>query len=65
MQVHSRQELWIRRVCFVAPKFIGGNEAPGVFDGEGIKRLADAPELERLTITQLDCDLLIEGYCIK
>lgn len=54
-----------KAVCFVAPKFIGGKQAPGVFDGEGIKRLADAPELERRTITELDCDLLIEGYFIK
>ncbi len=49
-------------MCFVAPKFIGGNQAPGVLDGEGIARLADAPELERLTITEVGCDLLIEGY---
>lgn len=48
--------------CFLAPKFIGGKEAPGVFGGEGIEELIDAPELKRKTITQLDCDLLIEGY---
>lgn len=54
-----------KAMCFIAPKFIGGKQAPGVFDGEGIKRLADAPELERWTITELDCDLLIEGYFIK
>ena len=49
-------------MCFVAPKFIGGNQAPCVFDGEGIACLADAPELERWTITELGSDLLIEGY---
>lgn len=54
-----------KAMCFVAPKFIGGKDAPGVFDGEGIKRLTDAPELERLSINQLDCDLLIEGYFVK
>ena len=54
-----------KAMCFIAPKFIGGKDAPGVLDGEGIKRLVDAPKLERLTITQLDCDLLIEGYFIK
>ena len=54
-----------KAMCFVAPKFIGGKDAPGVFGGEGIARLVDAPELERLTITQLDCDLLIEGYFVK
>ena len=49
-------------MCFVAPKLIGGNQAPGVFDGEGIQHLDNVPELEQLTITQLDRDLLIEGY---
>ncbi len=52
-------------MCFVAPKFIGGHEAPGVFDGKGIEHLIDAPELERVTITQLDRDILIEGYFEK
>ncbi len=49
-------------MCFVAPKFIGGKDASGVFDGEGITRLIDAPELQRWTITEIGCDLLIEGY---
>ena len=49
-------------MCFVAPKFIGGKQAPSVFDGKGIERLVDAPELERLTVTHLESDLLIEGY---
>ena len=49
-------------MCFVAPKFIGGKEAPGVFNGEIITQLTDAPELKRKTITELGCDLLIEGY---
>lgn len=49
-------------MCFVAPKFIGGKESPGAFSGDGITQLTDAPELKRKTITELDCDLLIEGY---
>lgn len=52
-------------MCFIAPKFIGGKDAPGVFEGEGIKNLTEATELERLTVTQLDTDLLIEGYLTK
>lgn len=52
-------------MCFIAPKFIGGMHAPGVFEGEGIKNLTEAPELERVTVTQLDSDLLIEGYLAK
>lgn len=49
-------------MCFIAPKFIGGRQAPGIIDGNGIKRLIDAPELQRLSVTQLDNDLLIQGY---
>lgn len=51
-----------KAMCFIAPKFIGGKQAPGVFGGEGIKCLADAPKLQKLAFTQLDCDILIEGY---
>ena len=54
-----------KALCFVAPKFIGGKDAPGVLNGDGIARLVDAPELKRRTITELDCDLLIEGYFVK
>jgi diaminohydroxyphosphoribosylaminopyrimidine deaminase/5-amino-6-(5-phosphoribosylamino)uracil reductase len=54
-----------KAMCFVAPKFIGGNQAPGVLDGEGIARLADAQQLERWTITELGSDILIEGYFVN
>lgn len=52
-------------MCFIAPKFIGGIKAPGIINGDGIKRLIDAPELQRLSITQINNDLLIEGYINK
>ncbi len=52
-------------MCFIAPKIIGGRKAPGIINGDGIKRLIDAPELQRLSVTQLDNDLLIEGYITK
>ncbi len=51
-------------MCFIAPKFIGGKNAPGPLAGEGIARLAEASELQRLTVTQLDRDLLVEGYFV-
>lgn len=51
-------------MCFIAPKFIGGKNAPGALAGEGIKRLAEVSELQRLTVTQLDRDLLVEGYFV-
>ncbi|MGQ9919961.1 MAG: bifunctional diaminohydroxyphosphoribosylaminopyrimidine deaminase/5-amino-6-(5-phosphoribosylamino)uracil reductase RibD [Desulfobacca sp.] len=47
---------------FLAPKLIGGRQAPGVFGGQGITRLAEAPSLRELTIRRLGPDLLISGY---
>ena len=47
---------------FLAPKLIGGRQAPGIFGGQGIARLADAPQLRDLTIRRLGPDLLLSGY---
>lgn len=50
-------------MCFVAPKFIGGQDAPGPIGGIGIRSLADAVNLQRINITPMpEHDLLIEGY---
>jgi diaminohydroxyphosphoribosylaminopyrimidine deaminase/5-amino-6-(5-phosphoribosylamino)uracil reductase len=47
---------------FLAPKLIGGRSAPAAIGGEGFARLEEAVTLERMHVTQLDDDLLIEGY---
>lgn len=47
---------------FIAPKLIGGKEAPGPIGGAGIGRLSDAFELRDVKTTQIDTDFLIEGY---
>lgn len=50
-------------ICFVAPKLIGGQNAPGPIGGVGIRSLADAVNLQRINITPMpEHDLLIEGY---
>ena len=50
-------------MCFVAPKLIGGQNAPGPIGGIGIRSLADAVNLQRINITPIpEHDLLIEGY---
>ncbi len=51
-------------MCFIAPKFIGGQDAPGPIGGEGISSLRDAPHLQQISITRIDgsADFLIEGY---
>ncbi len=50
-------------MCFIAPKIIGGREAPGPIGGDGFPNLSDVPQLQRLRITPMsDADFLIEGY---
>lgn len=50
-------------MCFIAPKFIGGQNAPGPIGGEGIYRLTEAVNLQRINVTLMpEHDLLIEGY---
>ena len=50
---------------FVAPKLIGGRDAPGPIGGGGIARLAEAFELRGVRTTQIERDFLIEGYVLK
>ena len=47
---------------FVAPKLIGGKDAPGPIGGVGIPRLAEAFDLRDVKISHIGGDLLIEGY---
>ena len=47
---------------FIAPKIIGGTDAPSPIGGEGIQRLAEAHELRDVAIKSINGDILIEGY---
>lgn len=47
---------------FVAPKLIGGKDAPGPIGGAGIARLAETFELRNVKTSQIGADFLIEGY---
>lgn len=47
---------------FIAPKLIGGQQAPGPLGGAGIEQLADALPLEDLTYEAVAADILICGY---
>jgi diaminohydroxyphosphoribosylaminopyrimidine deaminase / 5-amino-6-(5-phosphoribosylamino)uracil reductase len=48
--------------AYVAPRLIGGREAPGPVGGEGVERLAEAVQLRELDATRLGDDLLVTGY---
>ena len=50
-------------MCFIAPKLIGGQDAPGPIGGVGIRKLTDAAHLRRVRVTPIaEHDFLIEGY---
>lgn len=50
-------------MCFIAPKLIGGQDAPGPIGGVGIRSLTDAAHLRRVSVTPIaEHDFLIEGY---
>ena len=49
-------------MCFIAPRIIGGTDAPGPIGGEGILRLAEAHELHETSVKLIDGDILVEGY---
>lgn len=47
---------------FIAPKFIGGNMAPGPVGDLGLTRMDEAIALDRLNMTSVGPDYLISGY---
>ncbi len=49
-------------VWFIAPKIIGGNSAPGVVGGKGVKNLNQAFLLKDLNFSPLGNDWMVEGY---
>jgi diaminohydroxyphosphoribosylaminopyrimidine deaminase/5-amino-6-(5-phosphoribosylamino)uracil reductase len=52
-------------VTFIAPKIVGGREAPGVVGGEGKVKMDEAWMLEKLNISQFGEDLMLTGYVKK
>ncbi|MCX8116389.1 MAG: bifunctional diaminohydroxyphosphoribosylaminopyrimidine deaminase/5-amino-6-(5-phosphoribosylamino)uracil reductase RibD [Desulfobacterota bacterium] len=47
---------------FLAPKLIGGDQAPGIFSGRGVDKLEEAIRVERMQVRRLGEDLLVVGY---
>ncbi|MDH5762434.1 MAG: bifunctional diaminohydroxyphosphoribosylaminopyrimidine deaminase/5-amino-6-(5-phosphoribosylamino)uracil reductase RibD [Nitrospinota bacterium] len=49
-------------VLFLAPMIIGGESAPGMVGGSGIKNLKEALSVKNLTVSTMGSDLMVEGY---
>lgn len=49
-------------MSFIAPKLIGGQAAPTPYAGAGFAKMADAMELENVTLEQYGDDICLTGY---
>lgn len=47
---------------FIAPKIVGGTDAPSAVGGRGVELMSDALELENVTVTQRGRDIEVTGY---
>ncbi len=53
----------VNKVTFlIAPKIIGGVDAPSAVGGRGVEMMSDALELERTTVVQHGNDIEVTGY---
>ena len=48
--------------AYIAPKLIGGKDAPGPLGGDGIEHLNDATAISDVDFTRLGDDILISAY---
>ena len=47
---------------FIAPKIVGGADAPTAIGGKGVEMMSDALELENITVAQRGKDIEVTGY---
>jgi diaminohydroxyphosphoribosylaminopyrimidine deaminase/5-amino-6-(5-phosphoribosylamino)uracil reductase len=47
---------------FIAPKIVGGTDAPNAIGGWGVEAMSEALELERVTVFQHGKDIEVTGY---
>ncbi len=57
-----RENIVNKVMFFLAPKFLGSSDGMPIFDGKGPKLIQDAFELNNMSVTQFDNDILVQGY---
>ncbi|MBY6038043.1 bifunctional diaminohydroxyphosphoribosylaminopyrimidine deaminase/5-amino-6-(5-phosphoribosylamino)uracil reductase RibD [Fictibacillus nanhaiensis] len=60
--VFLENKLVDKAIFYIAPKLIGGKDSPSFFGGAGIEKMADAIELDDLTVTQVGPDYKFTSY---
>lgn len=58
------QQLIDKVVLYMAPKLVGGKEAPSFLGGKGVEKMADAIELDEIEVETIGKDIKITGYPI-
>ena len=56
-----KEKLVDKVIYFLAPKIIGGKNAPSPGGGQGIAKIKDFIQVKDMSVLQLGCDLMIEG----
>jgi diaminohydroxyphosphoribosylaminopyrimidine deaminase / 5-amino-6-(5-phosphoribosylamino)uracil reductase len=57
-----RQQLWQKMIVFIAPMLVGGAEAPSIFGGDGVAKLADASRVQFESVEMIGGDVMIAAY---
>jgi len=57
-----RRRLWQKMIVFIAPMIVGGAEAPSVFGGEGVAKLADAYRFRFDGVEVVGSDVMVTAY---
>ena len=57
-----RAKIVNKSMFFLAPKFLGSSDGIPVFNGKGPELIKDAFELKKMSISQFDDDILVQGY---
>lgn len=56
----------VDKICwFIAPKIIGGSNAPSPVEGGGLGTMAEALQIEDMQISHIGPDILVSGYVNK